>query len=253
MHHTKIYGHRGAMGEYPENTLLSFKQAIEQGVDGIELDVQVTKDGEVVVIHDEKLDRTTTGSGYVKDHTLEEIKQFSAGVKFKDFPKYEKVWDKETVPTLKEVFELFEYYPNLEVNIELKTNLIRYDGIEEKVVELSKLYGGNRKIVYSSFHLPSILSVHDNDESANIAWLLLQPISHPNEYSTVFNLEGLHISKNTILNKPYLFKDYQSALRAWTVNQTDEIKQLLDLKVTAIVTDFPEKAIFMRSEKAIFV
>ena len=71
---TKIYGHRGAKGMYPENTLLSFKKAIDQGVDGLELDVHLTKDGEVVVIHDETLDRTTSGTGWIKDLTLAEIK-----------------------------------------------------------------------------------------------------------------------------------------------------------------------------------
>lgn len=95
MKKTKIYGHRGAMGEYPENTLLSFKQAIEQGADGLEIDVQLTKDGEVVVIHDERLDRTTTGSGFVKDLTLNEIKQYSAGANFKHLLKYNEAWVEE--------------------------------------------------------------------------------------------------------------------------------------------------------------
>ena len=78
---TKIYGHRGSMGTDPENTLLGFRHALELGVDGIELDVQLTKDGELVVIHDEKIDRTTDGTGYVKDYNLNELKQFSAGIK----------------------------------------------------------------------------------------------------------------------------------------------------------------------------
>ena len=74
MNHTKIYGHRGSMGTMPENTLLRFRHALELGVDGIELDVQLTKDGQLVVIHDEKIDRTTNGTGYVKDFKLNEIK-----------------------------------------------------------------------------------------------------------------------------------------------------------------------------------
>ena len=85
---TKIFGHRGAKGTYPENTLLSFKKAIEIGVDGLELDVHVTKDGEVVVIHDETLDRTTSGSGWIKDLTLAEIRKVSAGSRFCHFNKY---------------------------------------------------------------------------------------------------------------------------------------------------------------------
>ena len=148
---TKIYGHRGAKGMYPENTLLSFKKAIDQGVDGLELDVHLTKDGEVVVIHDETLDRTTSGTGWIKDLTLAEIKQVSAGSKFSHFPYYQAEWDKEQVPTLKEVLELLEPYP-IELNIELKTNEVVYEKIEEKVHELVQKYGSGRR----SFILLSI-------------------------------------------------------------------------------------------------
>src|SRR5690606_22694732 len=130
------------MGIYPENTLISIEKAIEQGVDGIEIDVHMTKDGEIVVIHDEKLDRTTDGTGYIKDLSLAEIKKYSAGVKFSHFPHYdESVWKLERVPTLKEVFELIAPY-DIELNIEFKTSLVNYEGIEEKVLNLVKKYGG---------------------------------------------------------------------------------------------------------------
>ncbi|MBN6206754.1 glycerophosphodiester phosphodiesterase [Ralstonia pickettii] len=253
MKKTKIYGHRGAMGEYPENTLLSFKQAIEQGADGLEIDVQLTKDGEVVVIHDERLDRTTTGSGFVKDLTLNEIKQYSAGANFKHLLKYNEAWVEETVPTLVEVFAFLAPYPEIELNIELKTFPLRYPGIEERVLKLSSLYGGNRNIIYSSFHLPSILSIKAMNDEAKIAWLLNQPISHPNEYCEALLLDGLHMGKNSILKKPSFLKEYNSQLRAWTVNSTDEIKQLLDLKVDVIMTNYPEKAVFFRNEREVFV
>ena len=79
----KVYAHRGYSGRYPENTMLAFKEAGKLGVDGIELDVQLTKDGEVVVIHDEKIDRTTDGPGYVIDYTLQELKKFNADLEWK--------------------------------------------------------------------------------------------------------------------------------------------------------------------------
>jgi glycerophosphoryl diester phosphodiesterase len=123
MNQTKIFGHRGSMGTMPENTLLGFSHALDCGVDGIELDVQLTKDGELVVIHDEKIDRTTDGTGYVKDYTLHELKQFSAGVKFSDLELFDKnVWCLERIPTLEEVLELITPY-QIELNIELKTNI----------------------------------------------------------------------------------------------------------------------------------
>ena len=74
----KVFAHRGFSGRYPQNTMLAFQKALESGCDGIELDVQLTKDGEVVIIHDERVDRTTDGTGWVRDFTLEELKKLNA-------------------------------------------------------------------------------------------------------------------------------------------------------------------------------
>ncbi|RDW18015.1 glycerophosphodiester phosphodiesterase [Oceanobacillus chungangensis] len=250
---TKIYGHRGCMGTYPENTLLGFQKAIEQGVDGLELDVQLTKDGEVVVIHDEILDRTTNGNGYIKDFTLLEVKQFSAGVNYAHFPEYDEAsWVAERVPTLKEVLELLAPY-DIELNIELKTYLINYEGIEEKVLSIVEQFGNGRKIIFSSFHLPTLLRIKKLNKYAEIAWLLDQRISHPLDYIQGLDLEALHISKHVALSDAYYLKEIFEKIRVWTVNDKDEIKQLLDLNVNAIITDFPERALFYRSERKSFV
>ena len=79
---TKIYAHRGFSEKYPENTMLAFEKAVEIGVDGIELDVHLTKDNELVIIHDEDVKRTTNGEGLVKDMTLEELKKLDASATF---------------------------------------------------------------------------------------------------------------------------------------------------------------------------
>lgn len=282
---TKIYGHRGAKGTYPENTLLSFAKAIEQGVEGLELDVHMTKDGEIVVIHDESLERTTDGNGSIKDMTLEEIKQFSAGPKskFAHFPNYdEELWAAERVPTLMEVFELLKPYPT-ELNIELKTTLEKYEGIEEKVLSIVKAYGNQRKVVYSSFHLPTILRVKRLSPEAKIAWLLSEKITLPNDQLQTLELEALHIAKSIVLpnknialqlmhlmstlniseateikqlvdfiegsNSVDAFHNLYEQIRVWTVNEPEEIKQLLDLGVDTIITDYPERALFIRNEQ----
>lgn len=245
----KIYGHRGCMGTFPENTLLGFRQAIHQGVDGLELDVQLTKDGEVVVIHDETLERTTDGTGFVKELTLQEIKQYSAGVKFAYLRNYDPaVWDAERVPTLREVLELLAPYP-IELNIELKTNLFKYDGIEEKVLALVNEYGKGLNVIYSSFHLPTIIRIKQLDPNAKIAWLLDQQISHPLDYVHSLKLEALHVSKRIAFSDMLSLKDLVEKLRIWTVNEQEEIKQLMDLGVQAIMTDFPEEALSYRSER----
>ncbi|WP_449538682.1 glycerophosphodiester phosphodiesterase [Ferdinandcohnia sp. Marseille-Q9671] len=248
---TKIYGHRGAKGMYPENTLLSFSKAIEQGVEGLELDVHLTKDGEVVVIHDETLDRTTSGTGWIKDVTLAEIKQYSAGSPFSHLPKYVEEWNNEQVPTLKEVLQLLEPYP-IELNIELKTYAIAYQGIEEEIKQLVDEYGKSRKVVYSSFHLPSLLRIKQIDPKSEIAWLLNHDISLPHDYIEALHLESLHINKSILLSKteyPEHIQQLFDNLRVWTVNEPGEIKRLLDLQVNSIITDFPERAIALRNER----
>lgn len=154
---TKIWAHRGASGFAPENTLPAFEIAKQLDVDGIELDVQMTKDGKLVVIHDETIDRTSNGSGYVKDYTLEQLRQFNFA---KDKPMFGFV----PIPTLEEVYALFADTDYV-INVELKTNVIPYDGsdvkaqegtisdlrcLEEKVHELTARMGMEERVVYSS-------------------------------------------------------------------------------------------------------
>lgn len=152
----RIWAHRGCSMEYPENTLLSFEKAAEvKGITGIELDVQLTADGELVVIHDEKVDRTTTGSGAVREYTLAEIKQLAITASGESEP-YRCAEDGKTltIPTLREVFDLLLSYcikNGLMINIELKNSIIRYEGMEQKVLDLVDEYGLQKHIVYSSF------------------------------------------------------------------------------------------------------
>jgi glycerophosphoryl diester phosphodiesterase len=250
MNKTKIYGHRGSKGSYPENTLLSFYQAILQGVDGLELDVHMTKDGEIVVIHDEVLDRTTDGAGFIKDYSLQEIKQFSAGIRFSDYKRYEISWVLETVPTLQEVLELLEPY-DIELNIELKTNVFTYEGIEEKILAIVNEYGNNRKVVYSSFHLPSLIRIKQVDKSAHIAWLLNQSILNPQDYLDSLELEAFHLNKKIVLLDQENWKNLKQNIRLWTVNDLNELRKLIEMNVEAIITDFPEEAIAVRKGRMV--
>src|SRR5450756_915040 len=117
-----VLGHRGEPRLAPENTVASFalvRDDLDHGVDGAECDVQMTKDGELVVIHDEKVDRTTDGHGWVKDLTLQEIRKFDAGVRFPG-PLHH-----EPIPTMQEVFEVFDR-TRATLNVELKNSEIAY-------------------------------------------------------------------------------------------------------------------------------
>ena len=130
---TKVWAHRGASAYAPENTMEAFELAVAQKADGIELDIQLTKDGKLAVIHDETIDRTCNGTGYVKDFTMKELKGFCCS---KLHPKYRS----SVIPELREVLELIKP-TDLTVNIELKTGIFRYRGIEEEAFKTGERSG----------------------------------------------------------------------------------------------------------------
>lgn len=160
-----IWAYRGSSMMNPENTLLAFRKAAElEGITGIEFDVQLTKDGEIVVIHDEKVDRTTDGTGNVRDYTLNELKQLSIS------------GDGEVhrIPTLRETFELLTPYcknKGLRLNIELKNSIIRYEGMEQKVIDMVSEFNLEDYVVYSSFNHDSIGLVKQIKADAEVAYL----------------------------------------------------------------------------------
>ncbi len=156
-----IWAHRGCSQLYPENTITAFKKAMNiPGLAGIELDIQLTKDGELAVIHDERVDRTTDGMGYVRDYTLSELRCLH--IHTGD----EKA---EHIPTMREVFELLS--PVLKkddgifLNIELKNSVYPYPGMERKIADMVHEYGVEDAIIYSSFYADSLVKLHavDND------------------------------------------------------------------------------------------
>lgn len=161
----KIWAHRGCSQMYPENTLLAFEKAIEiKGITGIELDIQLTKDGEIVVIHDERVDRTTEGIGVVRDYTLSEIKKLHI---------YADTNPSQSVPTMEEVFDLLEerLKLGLKLNIELKNSNYLYEGMEEKIVEMVHKRGFQDAVVYSTCYADSLRKLNLLDANAELGIL----------------------------------------------------------------------------------
>ena len=171
----EVYAHRGSSYEYPENTLLSFEKAAKvKGIAGIEFDVQLTKDGEIVVIHDESIDRTLDGKGYVRDYTLEELKKFNVTPSGQDEPFVDENGEHLHVPTLRELFDLLQPYcknNGLILNIELKNSVYPYEGMEQKVIDLVAEYKLQENIIYSSFNHDSLAVVKDINPAAVTATL----------------------------------------------------------------------------------
>lgn len=163
MKQSKVFAHRGASQYAPENTLEAFRLAMEQGAEGIELDVHLSADGELVVIHDETLERTTNGTGLVKEHTLAQLQALRADNHMEEF-------EAAHIPTLRQVLELVRP-GDMQVNIELKTGILWYEGIEEKTLELVKELGMQDRVVYSSFNHYSIEEVRRLDPTAETAYL----------------------------------------------------------------------------------
>lgn len=146
----KIWAHRGCSQNYPENTLLAFRKAAElTGLTGIELDIQLTKDGQIVVFHDESVDRTTDGTGELRSYTLEELKKLKIDAGDGRY---------EQIPTMEEVLDLLEdkLQNGMKLNIELKNSVFPYEGMEEKIVELIRKRNLQDSIVYSTFYAKSL-------------------------------------------------------------------------------------------------
>ncbi|MBD5449620.1 MAG: hypothetical protein HDR28_05600 [Lachnospiraceae bacterium] len=174
----KIWAHRGCSQRYPENTLLAFEKAAAiRNLAGIELDIQLTKDGKLVVIHDERVDRITEGIGFVRDCTLVELKRLHI---------YADVNPSQEIPTMEEVLDLLEprCKEGMKINIELKTGVYPYPGMEEKIVKLVHTRGVQKNIVYSSFYTLSLEKIRQLDSQAEIG-ILDKKVS-----DCLFKLEG---------------------------------------------------------------
>lgn len=235
---TKIVGHRGGAAGYPENTLANFKKAVELGADGVEFDVQLSKDGEVVVIHDELIDRTMTGSGLVRDHSLQELKKMSAGAY------YSSDFKEEKIPTLEEVLEVVK---DLEIiNIELK-NYLDYPQLEEKVLELVDKFEIREQVIISSFNHYSLQKIKKLQPEIKTGALLMAKMINAVDYAFKRGFNALHLhfltADQEIIDKAH-FMGLQ--LNVYTVNFPESVEELLEKGVDIIMTDELEMALKLR-------
>ena len=234
--HPLIWGHRGASGHAPENTLPAFRMAADMGADGVELDVQATKDGVLVVCHDETVDRTSNGAGWVKDFTFEEIRKL-------DFSGGNAAYEGLKIPSMEEVLDLLAP-TGLTINIELKTGIVFYDRIEEKILQLVRNKNWEDRVIYSSFNHYSVRRIKELDPAAKTGLLYADgPIDMPG-YGKRIGADALHPALYN-LQYPDLLEDcrrYGLAVNVWTVNSAQELLLCRDLGVNAVITNYPEKA-----------
>ena len=238
--------HRGASGYAPEHTLISYDMGEKMHGDYIELDLQMTKDGQLIAMHDEKVDRTTNGTGYVKDMTLAEIKELDAGSWFNEkYPEYAKPeYEGLQVPTLEEVFQKFG--KNNSYYIETKSPEI-YPGMEKELLRLVNKYKINKdKLLVQSFSPDSLKIMHELDPSVKLVQLLSYKA-----YATITDEQIVDLKEyamgvgpnHTYLNEEYIQKVVNSGLEIhpYTVNDKERMKQLIEWGVTGMFTNFPDR------------
>jgi glycerophosphoryl diester phosphodiesterase len=228
----EIWAHRGAYHFAPENTLAAFQLAVDMGADGIELDIQLSRDNEIVVIHDETLERTSDGFGYVKDHTLAELKKLNFNKRGISQPAFMEI------PTLAEVFELLKPTP-LRINIEFKTGILFYEGIEEKAQNLAVEYGLMHRIVWSSFNYYSVQKLKRLQNDAETALLCGDQLFVTGEICEKTGVAALH-PHFIQLRYPGLVEECHSRgvkVRSWTINEPEEFRLASDLGIDGLITN----------------
>ncbi|QPQ32632.1 glycerophosphodiester phosphodiesterase [Lysinibacillus sp. JNUCC 51] len=232
-----IFAHRGVSAHYPENTMAAFVAASKLPITGIELDIHLTADRELVVIHDETIDRTSNGSGFVKDYTLQELRAFDYGSWFSSN------FDGESIPTLGDVLELFAG-TNHRINIELKTDVFPYNGIEALVIKEVAAYQMTERVIISSFNHESIQIVAQRAPYIEKAALFAEILVDFNGYAAQIPADAIHVSLPTAFRRSIQEALNEGAIvRVYTVNDVEQAKQLQQLGVQAIFTDDPEKIV----------
>jgi glycerophosphoryl diester phosphodiesterase len=206
--------------------------AADMGADGVEFDIQLTRDGEVVVIHDEKVDRTSDGHGYVKDFTLPEIKKLNfnkRGITPPDFME---------IPALSETLELLKS-TGLKINIELKTGVVYYEDIEEKALKLVERYGMAGRVLWSSFNHYSVQKIKQLEPAAQTALLCGGGILVTGEQCGRIGAKALHPSLKQ-LQYPGLVEECHGRgirVNVWTVNELQEFQLAKEKGVDGVFTN----------------
>ena len=220
-------GHRGAKGYVAENTLESFQYAIDFGVDGIELDVHLSADGEIIVIHDETVDRTTNGSGSVMEMTSSALKKL-------------RIENQYEIPLLAEVFDLTDR--KCLINVELKAGEAAkpvVDLMEKYVLEKGWQYAD---FLISSFDWPALQRVRDLHAEIPLGVLTNTDLDLAVAFAKFINAETIHpyfhllTAENTMAMQLQKLKIF-----SWTINEPEDIQKIKSFKINGIITDFPDR------------
>lgn len=246
MSQTKIWAHRGASSQAPENTLAAFDLAIRQGADGIELDVQRTADGILVVAHDEDCLRVTGQPGEIVKMSLEELRRL-------DFAAGQPQYGRQPLPTLAEVFDLVRP-SGLTINIEMKNGIVLYPGLEDQVIKQAVEWEMQDRIQLSSFNHYSLVEalrlIREMKLGIPCGPLYDCGIVEPWLYAARLGFTAIH-PHFANLRIPGLTASCHAAgiaLNAWTIDHPEHIAMAIKLGIDAIITNVPEQAHLIREK-----
>jgi glycerophosphoryl diester phosphodiesterase len=233
-----IIAHRGASANAPENTIAAFKLAVDHLADAVELDAMLSQDGEVIVFHDDTVNRTTDGQGYVKDLTFAALRKLDAGSSFSTD------YANEPIPTLAEVFDAFG--KSLYINIELKNYSSPLDRISEKVGDIIKEYAFQDRVLISSFNPLNLLKIKRILPTVPVALITMPGLLGTILKSPQFQFLSPQIIHPNFsdLNEKFIQKQHKSGRRvhAWTLNESKDLRRLISLNIDGIITDKPKLA-----------
>jgi len=222
------------MGYAPENTMASFEEALRLGADIIELDVHLSKDGELVVMHDPTVDRTTTGKGWIRDLTLREIRRLDAGVRFGQ------AFAGQKVPILEDVLHWARGKTRL--LIEIKNGPVYYEGIEQHVAAEIRLHDmiDSCQVISFDHRCVKRIKTLSPDIRAGVlfACLPVEPLSLAQSAKADILMPNWAYATSDVVDEAHLAG---LAVYVWTVNQPDEMERIAQLHVDAVGTNFPDK------------
>lgn len=232
-----VYAHRGASAYAPENTLSAFALAADQHADGVELDVQLTRDGQLIVLHDETLDRVTPEHGFVCQRTWEEVRRIPVTL-------WQSRGVTERIPLLQEVLTLL-HARGLCVNIELKNSEVPYPGMEEKVLDCVAKTGMTGNVLYSSFNHCSMARMKRLDPSVRCGLLTADVQVDPWQYAAQHGMDALHPSYLALRMQPEVPARAHAlgiAVNPWTVNEDADLRHMLAIGCDSVITNCPDRA-----------
>lgn len=231
-----VFAHRGAHKELPENTMVAFERAVEQHADGIELDVQVTSDGALVVCHDEAIDRVSDGTGLVVEHSLSDLRKLS-------FAAGNEEWAPATIPLLDEVLDLLAP-TEVSLNIELKNSRIRYEGLERMAAAAVRSHKMADQVVFSSFNHRSLVTLAEIAPTIRRGVLYSDDLADPWDYAARIRVQAVHPGGWLLRGRDDVPRFHAAglAVRVWTLDDPDQIREAAALGVDAIITNDPAGA-----------